>query len=517
MIQIDGHNLTIDVCERVGKNLEQVEISPQAINQVNTSREYVDKILNSGKPVYGINTGFGLFSEKTILPDEIAKLNRNLIISHAVGTGAPFENEIVRAAMLIRANTLSKGYSGVRKKIIQTLLEMLNRKVTPIIPSQGSLGSSGDLCQLSHLALVLSRDELDKEGESGWAEYEGEVRTGKAAMQKAGIERIVLESKEGLALNNGATFSAAIAAFCFLDAERLLDLSVLALSLSLESLMGCSLAFDQRIHDVRGLTGQSDYADRVRKLISGSQWLDQGNRVQDAYSLRCAAQVCGTVLDTIRFGKNIIENELNAATDNPLIFDPGIAISGGNFHGEPVGLVMDYLKIAIAELCAISERRIYRLLDPNLNCGLPAMLVGAGSKPGLNSGLMMPHYTAVSLTLENQSLANPDSTRSLPASASQEDHNANSLTAARHAREVVTNTYHVLAIEILTACQAISLREKIIGNRKMGEGTNRFYTIIRDQFDLKEGDYLVSEEIRKIKNIIQDSLFQTSLNNYLLN
>ncbi len=517
MILIDGHNLTIDVCEQVGRKAEQAGLSPKAVQQVSTSREYVNKILNSGKPVYGINTGFGLFSEKTILPEEIGRLNRNLIISHAVGTGQPFDIEIVRAAMLIRANTLSKGFSGVRMDIIQTLMEMLNRGVTPIIPSQGSLGSSGDLCQLSHLALVLSKDDHDNEEESGFAEYEGEIQTGKAAMQKARIDRIILEPKEGLALNNGATFSAAIAAFCILDAERLLDLSVLALSLSMESLMGCSQAFDQRIHEARGLPGQMDYAQRVRKLISTSQWLDHGNRVQDAYSIRCAAQVCGTILDTIRFGKNIIENELNAATDNPLIFDPGIAVSGGNFHGEPIGLVMDYLKIAISELCAISERRIFRLLDPNLNSGLPAMLVSAGSKPGLNSGLMMPHYTAVSLTLENQALANPDSTRSLPASASQEDHNANSLTAARHAREVVTNSYHVLAIEILAACQAISIRERILGNRKMGEGTGRFYTIIRDQLDLTEGDHLISEDIRRIKNIIQDSGFQTRLNNYLLN
>lgn len=517
MILIDGHNLSIDACEQVGRKGEQAELSPKAVEQVSTSRDYVNKILNSGKPVYGINTGFGIFSEKTILPDEITRLNRNLIISHAVGTGQPFDKEIVRAAMLIRANTLSKGYSGVRMGIIQTLTKMLNRGVTPIIPSQGSLGSSGDLCQLSHLALVLSKDEHDNEEESGFAEYEGEIQTGKAAMEKAGIHRIILEPKEGLALNNGATFSAAIAALCFLDAGRLLDLSVLALSLSMESLLGCSQAFDQRIHEARGLPGQIDYAQMVRKLISGSQWLDHGNRVQDAYSLRCAAQVCGTILDTIRFGKNLIENELNAATDNPLIFDPGIAISGGNFHGEPIGLVMDYLKIAISELCAISERRIYRLLDPNLNCGLPAMLVGAGSKPGLNSGLMMPHYTAVSLTLENQALANPDSTRSLPASASQEDHNANSLTAAKHAREVIANTYHVLAIEMLTACQAISIREGNLENRKMGEGTDIFYNLIREQLEIKENDHLISDDIQKTKNIIQDGKFQTSLNNYLHN
>jgi histidine ammonia-lyase len=289
----------------------------------------------------------------------------------------------------------------------------------------------------------------------------------------------------------------------------------LALSLSLEALMGCSHAYDPRIHQARGLPGQIIFAQLVRKMVEGSKWLDHTNRVQDAYSLRCAAQVSGTILDTVQFGKNIIEKEINAATDNPLIFDPGIAISGGNFHGEPIGLAMDFLKIAISELCAISERRIYRLLDPNLNAGLPAMLVPPESKPGLNSGLMMPHYTAVSLTLENQSLANPDSTRSLPASASQEDHNANSLTAARHARDVVINTLHVLAIEILTACQAISIREQIIGNRDLGNGTSQFYKIIRDQLALNGSDHLLSEDIGNIKKLIQDNQFGMSLKKYL--
>ncbi len=318
MININGNNLSIEACKQVGRDEEPVELSFSAIKQINASRDNLNKILITGQPVYGINTGFGIFSETIIASEEITRLNRNLIISHAVGTGQPFEKEVVRAAMLIRANTLAKGFSGVRKEIIQTLVEMLNYGVTPIIPSQGSLGSSGDLCQLSHLALVLSKDETDKDEESGFAEYKGEVHTGLTAMKNAGIKRIVLKSKEGLALNNGATFSAAIAAFSLADAEKLLDLSILALSLSLEALMGCSHAFDPRIHQARGLPGQMKYAQQVRKMIEGSKWLDHTNRVQDAYSLRCAAQVSGTILDTVQFGKNIIEKEINAATDNPL-------------------------------------------------------------------------------------------------------------------------------------------------------------------------------------------------------
>jgi histidine ammonia-lyase len=515
MINIDGKNLTLENCERVARRNESIALSPNAIKQIEVSHDNLQKLIRSGRPIYGINTGFGVFSEQSIPPEDIRILNRNLILSHAVGTGEALDRDIVRNAMLIRANTLSKGFSGVRPEVIGTLVEMINKGVTPGIPSQGSLGSSGDLCQLSHLALVLSTDANDLVNESGMAEFSGELLPGKIAMQKAGIQRIILEAKEGLALNNGATFSAAIGALSLVDAGNLLDLSVLALSLTLEALLGCSNAFDSRIHQARGMAGQELYAGWIRNMIAGSHWIDSTNRVQDAYSLRCAPQVCGAVVDTYNFGKDILTRELNAATDNPLIFDPGDAISGGNFHGEPTGLVMDYLKIAISELSAVSERRIYRLLDANLSAGLPAMLVSLDQKPGLNSGLMMPHYTAVSLTLESQALANPDSTRSLPASASQEDHNANSLTAARHARDVIENTFHVLAIEILTACQAITIRETLLGNRMLGQGTGNFYRIIRDQLNFIPTDHLWQEDILKIKTILRQNEFQDQLRDYL--
>jgi histidine ammonia-lyase len=515
MILIDGNNLSINDCEKVARKNEAVSLSTLAQQQIETSHNNLLTLMSSGNPVYGINTGFGVFSDRSISSEEIRALNRNLILSHAVGTGRPLDQEIVRTAMLIRANTLSKGFSGVRKAIISTLLEMLNRQVIPIIPSQGSLGSSGDLCQLSHLALVLTTDAQDLTSESGLAEFKGETLPGKIAMEKAGIKRIILEPKEGLALNNGATFSTAIGVLCLVDAERLSNISILALSLSLEALLGCSNAFDSRIHHARGLVGQENFAKSVRKMIRGSGWVDSANRVQDAYSLRCAPQVCGAVDDTIQFGKSILSREVNAATDNPLIFDADLAISGGNFHGEPIGLALDYLKIAVSELSAISERRISRLLDPNLNAGLPAMLVGLDSKPGLNSGLMMPHYTAVSLTLESQALANPDSTRSLPASASQEDHNANSLTAARHAREVVENTFHVLAIEILTACRAISIRENILGNRQLGEGTGLFFDKIRSDLEFNSSDHLLLDDIEKVKLLLREYEFQRQMYEFL--
>ena len=458
MIEIDGNQLTIDACKKAAREHEQVALSKSGKEAINSSRVRLEKILSKDKPVYGINTGFGIFADKRILATESSQLSRNLILSHAVGTGAPLPDEAVRAAMLVRANTLTKGFSGVREVVVQTLLDMLNCGVTPVVPSQGSLGSSGDLGPLSHMALVLTRGEPDEESDSGFAEFDGRVIPGKAAMEQAGIERILLGPKEGLALNNGATFSAAIAALVVWDSERLLDLAEAALALSLEALQGCSQAFDPRIHQVRNHAGQQTVAANVLRFIEGSTMVNSTARVQDAYSLRCAPQVHGAARDTLDHAVKVTENEINSATDNPLIFDPDVALSGGNFHGEPVGLVMDFLGIAMAEIGAISERRIFRLTDSKLNGGLPPMLVDQPEAAGLNSGLMMPQYTAASLVLENQTLATPDSVHSLPTSGDQEDHNANAMTAARHARQIVDNVAQVIAIELYTAARALDLR-----------------------------------------------------------
>ena len=337
MVSIDGHHLTIEEVVNVSRFNEKVEISELGIN--NIERSYINKmkIVNSGLPVYGINTGFGIFADKRIADQDSAKLSRNLIISHAVGTGTPLSNEIVRAAMLVRANTLAKGFSGVRVEVVQTLLDMLNNNLTPVVPSQGSLGSSGDLGPLSHMALVFTTDEIDDESESGFAWYGGEIHSGKTAMKLAGINRIVLGPKEGLAINNGATFSAGIAALCVHDADYLLKAAEMSLALSLEAMLGCEDAFDHRIHAARGQLGQLDVANHVRHLINNSTLINSAGRVQDAYSLRCAPQVQGIARDTLDFVRQIVQREVNAATDNPLIFDPGTALSGGNFHGEPVG------------------------------------------------------------------------------------------------------------------------------------------------------------------------------------
>lgn len=507
MIKIDGNRLRLEDVRSIAESTEQVEISALGKKNILTSNSRLNSLVNGEKPIYGINTGFGIFADKRIDRSESLQLNRNLILSHAVGTGQPLHDRVVRAAMAIRANTLTKGFSGVRFEIVQTLVEMLNRGVVPLIPSQGSLGSSGDLCQLSHLALVLTTDKNDLESESGQAKFDGRLLSGKKAMEAAGLARIILGPKEGLALNNGATFSAAIGSLVIEEAIYLCDLADLCLSLSLEALMGCPDAFDKRIHLVRPHRGQLIVAENVRHITQKSTFLDSGRRVQDAYSLRCAPQVQGAVRETLAYAKSVIEVEINSATDNPLIFDDCDILSGGNFHGEPVGLIMDFLGIALSELAAISERRIFRLTDQNLNYGLPPMLVDSFEKAGLNSGMMMPQYTAASLVLENQTLATPDSVHSLPTSGSQEDHNANSMTAARHAAQILDNLKRVLAIELYTAVRAIDIRKRQNPDRQLGLGTEKNYQLIRAKVPYQPGDAFWMPEIDAIFQMVDQREF----------
>jgi histidine ammonia-lyase len=502
MIEIDGNQLSLEQVRDVARGNTEVRLAPEAAERVNLLRGKVEAIAQGDRAVYGINTGFGIFSDRRIAASETLRLNRNLILSHASGAGEPLSEEVVRAGMLIRANALAKGFSGVRVALIQTLLEMLNRRVTPHVPSQGSLGSSGDLGPLSYLGLVLTRGEDDPESESGWAYYQGNLMTGKAAMAAAGLDRMILGPKEGLALNNGATFSAAIAALAVLDAQNLLDTSDVAVAMSLEALLGCSAAFDARIQAVRGYPGQLKVAERIRTLTRGSTLVDSAGRVQDAYSLRCAPQVHGAVRDTLGFVRGIVEKEINAATDNPLLFEEGTALSGGNFHGEPIGLGMDYLAIAITELAAISERRIFRLTDENLNGGLPPMLVDCTEEAGLNSGMMMPQYTAAALVLENRTLATPDSVNSLPTSAGQEDHNANAMTAARHTAQVLVNTAHVLATECYVAARAIDQRLRLSPELQLGSGTAAAYQVLRSAVAYHADDHWWNPEIEAVKRLV---------------
>ncbi|GAB4535305.1 MAG: histidine ammonia-lyase [Anaerolineales bacterium] len=507
MVTLTGNTLSVEEVVAVARCGETVELSPDARQRVESAHLWVQNIVAAGKPVYGINTGFGIFADRRISGIDSARLSRNLILSHAVATGEPLPAEVVRAGMLIRANTLARGHSGARLVIIETLLAMLNRGVTPLVPSQGSLGSSGDLAPLSHMALVMTTDQADLEEESGQAWYDGRLMSGKAAMQAAGIPRVILGPKEGLAINNGATFSAALAALTVWDARNLLDTAEITLAMSLEALLGVSTAFDERLHLARNHPGQIQVATRVRALTEGSTLLDAAGRVQDAYSLRCAPQVQGVARDTLAFVMQVIQRELNAATDNPLLFPPGVALSGGNFHGEPVGMAMDFLGIALAEVAAISERRVFRLTDGKLNAGLPPMLVDSPQAAGLNSGMMMPQYTAASLVLENQTLAAPDSARSLPTSAEQEDHNANAMTAARHAYQIAKNAAHCLAIEAYCAARALDLRLREMPEARPGRGVLAALREVRAQVPYRDGDAWWGPEIEKVRAYIQGGEF----------
>ena len=500
-LTIDGHSLHLADVAAVAHSDTQVELAHSARERVEEASRWIAAIVEREEPVYGVNTGFGIFSNRPIARKDIEKLNRNLIISHAVGTGPPLDEAVVRAAMLIRANTLAKGNSGNRVEIVDGLLAMLNQGVSPVIPSQGSLGSSGDLAPLSHLALTLSRDKADREEESGLVWFGGQEMTGKAAMQAAGIERPILNGKEGLAITNGATFSAAIAALTLEQARQLIRLAELALAMSLEALSGRSAAFDARIHEARGHPGQVQVAAQVRELTRGSTLLDSGEQIQDAYSLRAAPQVQGPVRECVDYVSQIVEREINAATDNPLLFGADESISGGNFHGEPVAQAMDFLKISLSELGAIAERRIFHMTDGHANFGLPAMLVANDEAAGLNSGVMMLQYTAASLALENQSLASPDSIYSLPSSGGKEDHNANAMTAARRAAQILTNVQHIVATELYVGARALDLLLGQRPNLRPGEGVGAALKRIREVLPFQGEDGLWEPELERVKEL----------------
>jgi histidine ammonia-lyase len=449
---LNGESLSIEQVVAAARHDATVGLAPAALERVRQSRAWIDEISrDSGTLVYGVNTGFGSLSEVRISPQDVADLTRNLILSHSVAVGRPLSDDVVRATMLIRANTLVKGYSGIRSQVLETLVEMLNRGVLPVIPEKGSVGASGDLAPLSHLGLVLIGQ--------GEAMFRGERLPGADAMHRAGIPPLNLAAKEGLALNNGTSVSAALACLALADADNLVSHAEIALAMSLEAVLGASRAFDPRLHQVRNHRGQQVSAAHIRRLIAGSELIDSTQRVQDAYSLRCGPQVLGAVRDTLGFVRTTVESEINAATDNPLIFldepAPNKAFSGGNFHGEPLALAMDFLGIAVAEVGSISERRTFRLLDGTLSTGLPPMLT---PQCGIQSGLMMTQYTAAALVSDNKTLAHPDSVDSIPTGANQEDHVSMSANAARHAREIVWNTERIVAIEMLCAAQALDFR-----------------------------------------------------------
>jgi len=506
MIELTGSTLTIEQLVAIARQRARVAaLGGEAQARMTASHAWVaDAIRGQGKVIYGVNTGFGSLANRQISADEARQLSRNLILLCVCGVGDPLPEEIVRAMMAIRANMLAKGHSGVRPVVAQTLIDMLNAGVTPCVPAKGSLGASGDLAPLAHIAAVLTRDPGEEDnGFSGQAWYGGELLAGAEAMARAGIARLVLEAKEGLALSNGIDFMAAAGALAVHDAENLLAHAQIGAALSLEALLGLTAAFDPALHEISGQPGQRLVAARLLDLVRGSRLVDSAaGRVQDAYSLRCTPQVLGPVIDLVTFVRGRFSAAINAATDNPLIFrdEAGAyrAVSGGNFHGQGPAMWLDMLGIALAEVADIAERRIFRLVTPELSAGLPAMLV-PGS--GLDGSLMMVQYTAAALVSDNKTLAHPDSVDSIPSSANQEDHVSMGANAARHAREILENVRHVLAIELLTAAQAIDLRPD--GPARLGAGTSRAYAEIRRHATYLPHDRPTTPDIEALARLIQ--------------
>lgn len=486
---ITGQDLTLDQVAAVARQGAEVELSDAAKENVLRSRKVVDDIIAEKKVVYGVTTGFGSFCNTVIATEESKKLQKNLIITHAVGAGDNFPTEVARTVMLLRVNNLAKGFSGIRMETLETLIAMLNKGVTPVIPEKGSLGASGDLAPLSHMVLPMLG--------LGIAEYQGEMMDGATAMKKAGIPTIELTEKEGLALINGTQVMNAVGALTMYDTLNLVKVADVACALSFEAQNGVIDALQPRMHTCRPHQGQIDSAAIIHHLLEGSKNVThQGEiKVQDAYSLRCAPQVHGASKDAINYVKEQIEIEMNSVTDNPIIFaDTMEGISGGNFHGQPMALSFDFLGIALSEIANISERRLERLVNPALS-GLPAFLVENG---GLNSGFMIVQYSAASLVSENKVLAHPASVDSIPSSANQEDHVSMGTIAARKANTIMKNVRRVLAMELMCACQAIDLR----GDKGMGVGTKPAYQEIRKVCMKLEEDRPLYEDINNCEETI---------------
>ncbi|MDC0558975.1 histidine ammonia-lyase [Candidatus Izimaplasma bacterium] len=497
MIKLNGKGLNLKTFIKASRFNEEVKIGAEQKELVKHAREYVEHVVENEKPVYGINTGFGKLSDVPIKKEDVSKLQENLLKSHACGVGLPLSDEVVRGMMLLRVNALIRGYSGIRLVVLEKIVEMLNKDVCPVVFEKGSLGASGDLAPLSHMSLPIIG--------LGECHYQGQRMTSKEAFEKAGILPLEgLKAKEGLSLINGTQCMTSIGAFVLYDAQRLVKLANVSASLTMEALHGIIDAFDDRIHQVRGHEGQIKAAKEVREILKGSQNITrQGEeRVQDAYSIRCTPQVHGATIDALDFAKHKIEIEMNAVTDNPIIFaDDDIAISAGNFHGQPLALIFDYLGIAIAELANISERRLERMVNPALSNGLPAFLV---PHPGINSGFMIVQYSAASLVSENKVLAHPASVDSIPSSANQEDHVSMGTIGARKANEILKNTRQVIAMEIFTACQAIEFN----GYTNLGVKTKKAYNKVREYIPFIEDDEIMYPHIHALNDLIaSDELF----------
>lgn len=500
-VVINGRDLTLEQLIKVARQGEKVELSEDAKENVKKARKYIEDKLESGEVIYGLTTGFGKFANVLISREQTEDLQRNLIISHTCAMGKGYEEKYVRAAMLLRCNALARGNSGIRLETLQTLIDMLNAGIHPVVPEKGSLGASGDLAPLSHIALGLIG--------LGKVTYQGQEMDASEAMENAGIKPVQLAAKEGLALNNGTQMMTAVGANVLWDAIKLAKTADVAAAMTMEALHGITKAFDHKTHILRGHQGQIDVAENLLKILEGSENAKrvQDSKVQDPYSLRCTPQVHGASRDSLGYVYEVVSREINAVTDNPIVFpDEDQVISGGNFHGQPMALAFDFMKIAIAELANISERRAERMINPALSEGLPGFLTKHG---GVCSGFMIAQYAAASMVSESKVYAHPASVDSIPSSGNQEDHVSMGTTSARTAAMILDNSQKVLAIELMTAAQAIWLRDEI-GEKaiqQLSPVTKAAYDFVRQQSEPVDEDIIMHDEMEKFDKMIKDGSF----------
>ncbi|WP_305752094.1 histidine ammonia-lyase [Mammaliicoccus sciuri] len=485
---LNGKELTIQDIKQFLNEDGQISISEEALVNVRKSRETVEKIIKNKETIYGITTGFGLFSDVLIEKEKYNDLQVNLIRSHSCGTGKPFPDNVSLIMMVLRLNTMLKGHSGVTEKLVSLLVEFINRRIIPVIPEQGSLGASGDLAPLSHLALALIGE--------GDVHYKGETRNAKEVLHEVGLEPHSLQAKEGLALINGTQAMTSQGVIAYIEAENIAYHAEWIAALTHQALNGIVDAYDEHVHIVRNFNEQVEVAERMRNWLEGSKLTTrQGEvRVQDAYTLRCIPQIHGASFQVLNYVKEKLELEMNAANDNPLIFDNDdetLVISGGNFHGQPIAFAVDFLKIGVAELANVSERRLERLVNPQLNGGLPAFL---SPEPGLQSGAMIMQYAAASLVSENKTLAHPASVDSIPSSANQEDHVSMGTIGARHAYQIIQNVRRVISIECIIALQAVEIK----GVDKLSPKTKAKYEELRSIVPSITQDRVFHHDIEKV-------------------
>jgi histidine ammonia-lyase len=497
VLELDGQPLSLDQVHWVASGSGTAAIAPAARQRIAASRAVVERIVASNETAYGINTGFGKLSDLRISPGDLRQLQHNLVRSHACGVGEPLQEAEVRAMLLLRANVLAKGLSGVRPAVVELLRDLLNHRLHPVIPAKGSVGASGDLAPLAHLALVLIGE--------GEVFYQGTRMPAAAALKQAGLTPLVLEAKEGLALLNGTQAMTAVGGLAVLRAERVNRLFDLAGAMALEALRGTPVAFDERIHQARPHPGQLQAAGHLRALLEDSEIRESHRlndpRVQDAYCLRCMPQVHGAARGALQHVRQVLEIETGSATDNPLIFGDEV-ISGGNFHGAPLGMALDYAAIAVTDLMSISERRIDRLINPDCNEGLPPFL---SQHAGLSSGLMIVHVTAAALLSEAKVLAHPASVDSLPTSGGKEDHVSMGMTAALKLKQIVENAERVLAIELITAAQALEYRRPL----KAATQVERARQFLRNMVPPLEEDRVMAGDMERVAKGIRDGDFDS--------